>query len=175
MAFPSRRQGSTSLPLAASNFFGPVLLAPLFDTVGRRKMICGTYGARRRCSCSLTAVLLSFDVFTAWTQTLAWMVIFFFASAAASSAYLTGQRNFSCWRHAPLRSRSFTPSAPPSGSGRSFCCFGFLIGSGAIVAVAGGYAVAAVLMLIAAAAEFKFGIDAEGRSLESIAEPLSSA
>jgi MFS family permease len=52
--------------------------------------------------------------------------------------------------------------------------FGFLIGSGAIVAVAGGYAVAAILMLIAAAAEFKFGINAERRSLESIAEPLSS-
>jgi hypothetical protein len=52
--------------------------------------------------------------------------------------------------------------------------FGYLIGSDAIVAVAGGYAVAAVLMLIAPGAELKFGIDAERRSLESIADPLSS-
>jgi hypothetical protein len=68
--------------------------------------------------------------------------------------------------------RSIRPADPGPSQAQ---LFGFLIGSGAIVAVAGGYAVAAVLMLIAAAAEFKFGIDAEGRSLESIAEPLSSA
>jgi MFS family permease len=52
--------------------------------------------------------------------------------------------------------------------------FGYLIGTGAVVAVAGGYSVAAILMLIAAGAELRFGIDAERRSLESIAEPLSA-
>jgi hypothetical protein len=57
---------------------------------------------------------------------------------------------------------------------RRTALFGYLIGSGSILAVAGGYTIATVLMLVAAAAEFKFGIDAEGRSLESIAEPLSS-
>jgi MFS family permease len=170
---PEQTAGLYLLPLAASNFFGPVLLAPLFDTVGRRKMICGTYGVAGLLLL-LTAVLLSFDVFTAWTQTLAWMVIFFFASAAASSAYLTASEIF------PLEARAlaiaiFYAIGTAVGGVAGPSLFGFLIGSGAIVAVAGGYAVAAVLMLVAAAAEFKFGIDAEGRSLESIAEPLSSA
>jgi MFS family permease len=71
-----------------SNFLGPVLLAPLFDIIGRRKMIAGTYAASGLLL-SLTALLLGIDAFTAWAQTIAWMVIFFFASAAASSAYLT--------------------------------------------------------------------------------------
>ena len=84
---PERTTGIYLLPLAVSNFLGPVLLAPLFDIVGRRKMIAGTYGASGLLL-SLTALLLGFDAFTAWTQTIAWMVVFFFASAAASSAYL---------------------------------------------------------------------------------------
>jgi MFS family permease len=66
------------LPLAASNFFGPVLLAPLFDTVGRCKMIVGTYAAAG-VLLLVTATLLSVDAFTAWTQTIAWMAVFFFA------------------------------------------------------------------------------------------------
>jgi MFS family permease len=106
---PEQTTGLYLLPLAASNFFGPVLLAPLFDTVGRRKMICGTYGAAGLLLLA-TAVLLSFDVFTAWTQTLAWMVIFFFASAAASSAggARPCDRDILCHRHCRR------------GSGRSF-------------------------------------------------------
>jgi MFS family permease len=160
------------LPLAASNFFGPVLLAPLFDTVGRRKMIVGTYAAAG-ILLLVTAILLSVDAFTAWTQTIAWMAVFFFASAAASSAYLTASEIF------PLEARAlaiaiFYAIGTAIGGAAGPLLFGFLIGSGAIVAVAGGYAVAAILMLIAAAAEFKFGVDAEKRSLESIAEPLSS-
>ena len=116
--------------------------------------------------------MLGFDAFTAWTQTIAWMVIFFFASAAASSAYLTASEIF------PLEARAlaiaiFYAIGTAIGGTTGPALFGYLIGSGSIVAVAGGYAIAAVLMLIAAAAELKFGIDAEGRSLESIAEPLS--
>jgi MFS family permease len=82
-----------------SSFLGPVLLAPLFDIVGRRKMIAGTYGASGLLL-SVTALLLGFDAFTAWTQTIAWMAIFFFASAAASSAYLTVSEIF------PLEARA---------------------------------------------------------------------
>jgi MFS family permease len=161
------------LPLAASNFFGPVLLSPLFDIVGRRAMIAGTYAAAG-VLLLLTAVLLGFDVFTAWTQTLAWMVIFFFASAAASSAYLTASEIF------PLEARAlaiaiFYAIGTAIGGAVGPALFGYLVGSGVIVAVAGGYAVASVLMLIAAAAELKFGIDAERRPLESIAQPLSGA
>jgi MFS family permease len=168
-----RTTGLYLLPLAASNFLGPVLLAPLFDTVGRRKMIAGTYGAAGFLLLA-TAVLLSFDAFTAWTQTMAWMVIFFFASAAASSAYLTASEIF------PLEARAlaiaiFYAIGTAVGGALGPSLFGYLIGSGVIAAVASGYAVAAVLMLIAAGAEIKFGVDAEGRSLESIAEPLSKA
>jgi MFS family permease len=168
-----RSTGLYLLPLAASNFFGPVLLSPLFDIVGRRAMIAGTYAAAG-VLLLLTAVLLGFDVFTAWTQTIAWMVIFFFASAAASSAYLTASEIF------PLEARAlaiaiFYAIGTAIGGAVGPALFGYLVGSGVIVAVAGGYAVASVLMLIAAATELKFGVDAERRPLESIAPPLSGA
>jgi MFS family permease len=161
------------LPLAVSNFLGPVLLSPLFDIVGRRVMIAGTYAAAGILLLA-TAVLLGFDAFTAWTQTIAWMVVFFFASAAASSAYLTASEIF------PLEARAlaiaiFYAIGTAVGGAVGPVLFGYLIGSGVIVAVAVGYAIAAVLMLIAAAAEARFGVDAEQKSLESIAQPLSGA
>jgi MFS family permease len=170
---PEQSVGLYLLPLAVSNFLGPLLLSPLFDIVGRRTMIAGTY-ALSGILLLVTAVLLGFDVFTAWTQTFAWMVIFFFASAAASSAYLTASEIF------PLEARAlaiaiFYAIGTAVGGVVGPALFGYMIGTGVIVAVAGGYAVAAVLMLIAAATELKFGIDAEGRSLESIAPPLSGA
>jgi MFS family permease len=168
---PERTTGIYLLPLAVSNFLGPVLLAPLFDIVGRRKMIAGTYGASGLLL-SLTALLLGFDAFTAWTQTIAWMVVFFFASAAASSAYLTVSEIF------PLEARAlaiaiFYAIGTAVGGVTGPSLFGYLIGTGSIAAVAVGYAIAATLMLIAAGVEFAFGVDAEQRSLESITEPLS--
>jgi MFS family permease len=168
---PERTTGIYLLPLAMSNFLGPVLLAPLFDIVGRRKMIAGTYGVSGLLL-SLTAVLLGFDAFTAWTQTIAWMVVFFFASAAASSAYLTVSEIF------PLEARAlaiaiFYAIGTAIGGVTGPSLFGYLIGTGSIAAVAVGYATAATLMLIAAAVEFAFGVDAEQRSLECITEPLS--
>ena len=90
---PEHTTGLYLVPLAASNFLGPILLAPLFDNVGRRKMITGTYAVAGVLLLA-TAILFSLDAFTAWTQTIAWMLIFFFASAAASSAYLTPVRYF---------------------------------------------------------------------------------
>src|SRR5581483_1497682 len=85
---PHDRVGLYLLPFALGNFLGPLLLGRLFDTVGRKPMIAGTY--------AVSAVLLVvmgflFDrgMLSARTQTVAWGVIFFFASAAASSAYLT--------------------------------------------------------------------------------------
>jgi MFS family permease len=170
---PEQSTGLYLLPLAVSNFLGPVLLSPLFDIVGRRVMIAGTY-AVAGVLLLLTAVLLGFDVFTAWTQTTAWMVIFFFASAAASSAYLTASEIF------PLEARAlaiaiFYAIGTAVGGAVGPALFGYLVGSGVIVAVAVGYGVAAVLMLIAAAAEVRFGVDAEQKSLESIAQPLSGA
>jgi MFS family permease len=107
-----------------------------------------------------------------WTQTTAWIVIFFFASAAASSAYLTVSEIF------PLEARAlaiaiFYALGTTIGGATGPLLFGYLIGTGSIVAIAAGYAVAAILMLIAAAVELSFGVDAEQRSLESITDTIS--
>ena len=93
------RTGVYLLPLAAGNFLGPLLLGHFFDTVGRKKMIAGTYGVSGLMLVGV-AVLFGMDVLTAWTQTFCWMAIFFVASAAASSAYLTASEIF------PLETRA---------------------------------------------------------------------
>jgi MFS family permease len=170
---PESRTGIYLAPLAASNFLGPVLLGPLFDTVGRRTMISGTYAIA---GTLLIATALGFgcDAFSAWTQTLAWISIFFFASAAASSAYLTASEIF------PLETRAlaiaiFYALGTAIGGTAAPSLFGYLVGTGSKWALAGGYMFAAALMLLAALAEASLGVDAERRSLESIAGPLSTA
>jgi hypothetical protein len=107
------------------------------------------------------------------TQNVAWFSIFFFASAAASSAYLTATEIF------PLETRAlaiacFYALGTAIGRSTSPLLFGRLIQSGSAWRVSAGYALAAVLLLIAAGTEVVLGIDAEGKSLESIADPLSS-
>ena len=111
-----------------------------------------------------TAVAFGLDAFSAWGQTFAWMLIFFFASAAASSAYLTASEIF------PLETRAlaiaiFYALGTAVGGTAAPLLFGFLVQSGSAWALAAGYAFAAALMLIAAAIAAKFGIDAEMRSL----------
>jgi len=160
------------LPLAASNFLGPLVLGHFFDTVGRRVMIAGTY-AVSAVLLVVTAVIFGLDGFTAWTQTLAWMLIFFFASAAASSAYLTASEIF------PLETRAlaiaiFYALGTAIGGSSAPALFGYLIGTGSAWALSAGYILAAVLMAGAAVAEALWGVDAEGKALESIAGPLSS-
>jgi len=160
------------LQLAVSNFLGPLLLGHFFDTVGRRVMIAGTYAVSAVLLVA-TAVIFGFDGFTAWTQTFAWMLIFFFASAAASSAYLTASEIF------PLETRAlaiaiFYALGTAIGGSSAPALFGYLIGTGSAWALSAGYLVAAVLMAGAAVAEALLGVDAEGKSLESIAGPLSS-
>jgi MFS family permease len=167
-----QRTGLYLMTLAASNFLGPVLLGSLFDTVGRRKMIAGTYAVGGLLLIA-TACLFGADAFTAWTQTFAWMLIFFFASAAASSAYLTASEIF------PLETRGlaisvFYAGGTLIGGAAGPVLFGYLIGTGSHWAVAAGYIFAAGLMIGAAVTEAFLGIDAEGRSLEQIADPLSS-
>ena len=172
-AVPAPRVGLYVLPLTVGNFIGPLLLGPLFDTIGRKKMICGTFTVSA-VLLFIIAALFSAGVLTAVTQTVAWMVIFFFASAAASSAYLTVSELF------PLETRALAIAvfyALGTGIGGSLAplLFGWLAGTGSSTLVSAGYAVAAVLMLAAALAELKLGVNAERRSLESISEPLSSA
>jgi len=169
---PENQAGLYLLPLTLSNFMGPLLLGPLFDTLGRRTMITGTYAAGGILLIA-TAILFGANVLTAWTQTIAWMAVFFFSSAAASSAYLTASEIF------PLETRAlaiaiFYALGTAIGGAASPLLFGYLVGTGSPWSLAGGYVFAAILMLVAALAEVKFGVDAEMRSLESIAEPLSS-
>ena len=169
---PEQRVGFYVLPLAIGNFCGPLLLGSFFDTIGRRKMIAGTF-AVSGLLLLLTAYLFAAGLLTQITQTAAWCVIFFFASAAASSAYLTASEIF------PLETRAlaiacFYAIGTAVGGSVSPLLFGWLIETGSSWKVSGGYVVAAALLLLAAVAEWKLGVDAEGKSLESIADPLSS-
>ena len=163
--------GAFLLPLAIGNFMGPLLLGHLFDTVGRKKMIAGTF-ALSGALVIVVAVLFGLGLLTAVTQTAAWMVIFFFASAAASSAYLTASEIF------PLEMRAmaiavFYAVGTAVGGVMAPSFYGVLIQTGSRWMLSGGYLVAAVLMLVAALAELRLGVDAEGQPLESIAKPLS--
>ncbi len=160
------------LPLTAGSLIGPFALGHLFDTVGRRIMVTATYAITGVLLIGL-ALLFGFGELTALTQTIGWMAVFFFASAAASSAYLTASEIF------PLETRAlaiavFYALGTLIGGAAAPWLFGRLIASGSAWAVAEGYCVASTLMLIGAGMELAFGIDAEGKSLEDIAAPLSA-
>jgi MFS family permease len=162
------RVGLYILPFAVGNFLGPLLLGPLFDTLGRKAMISATY-ALSGLLLALSAALFAAGLLDAETQTLLWTVIFFFASAAASAAYLTVGECF------PLELRAlaialFYAFGTLLGGVGSPWLFGILIEHGAIVA---GYALGAVLMVAAALVELRLGISAERRPLEEVAAPLS--
>ena len=159
------------LPFAAGNFLGPLLLGPLFDRIGRRFMITTTY-ALSGALIVATGLLFRADVLTPQTQTLAWSLVFFFASAAASSAYLTVGENF------PLEVRAsaiawFYAIGTALGGIAGPIVFGHLIASGARTEVFVGYALAGGLMLAAALVAIFLTVDAERRSLETVAAPLA--
>lgn len=169
---PAGRTGLYLLPFAAGNFFGPLLLGRFFDTIGRRPMISSTY-AISAALLALTGWLFARGDLSANTQTIAWTVIFFFASAAASAGYLTVSEIF------PLEIRAlaiafFYALGTAFGGIVAPWFFGTLIGSGSATNVFYGYLIAAALMLGAAFVEVGWGVKAERASLESLAEPLSS-
>jgi MFS family permease len=165
------RIGVYILPLAAGNFMGPLLLGHLFDTVGRKKMIAGTYGLSGLLLI-IVGVLFGIGILTAWTQTACWMVIFFIASAAASSAYLTASEIFPLETRAMAIALFYALGTLLGGVSAPFL-FGHLIASGSEWAVAGGYLGAAALMIAAAVCEATIGVEAAGKSLEDVAQPLS--
>jgi MFS family permease len=170
-AVPEQDVGGYILPFAAGNFLGPLLLGRWFDTIGRKPMIAITYGASGLLLL-VTAWLFVEGWLTATGQTLAWSVTFFFASAAASSAYLTVGEIF------PLEMRAlgiaiFYSLGTALGGIVAPWWFGVLIGTGERSAIAGGYVFGAALMLVAAAVTLKIGLAAEGQPLERIATPLS--
>lgn len=166
------RVGLYILPFAAGNVLGPLVLGPLFDRIGRRAMIAATY-ALSGVGLLLIGVGFVQGVLDATTQTLAWSAVFFLASAAASSAYLTASEVF------PLEMRALAISifyAVGTGIGgfAAPAVFGALIATGDRAQVFQGYVVGAVLVLVAAAVAWRYGVDAERKPLEEIAPPLGS-
>ncbi len=169
---PSSDTGLYLLPFAVGNFIGVLALGALFDTVGRRKMITTTYAAAG-CLMLLTGYLFVAGMLSPVTQTALWTVIFFFASPAASAAYLTVSEIF------PLEMRAlaiafFYSLGTGAGGILAPWIFGTLIGTGSRFDVLYGYVFAALLMLAAALIEVFLGVRAERRSLEEVAEPLSA-
>jgi MFS family permease len=169
---PEQNVGSYLLPFALGNVLGPLLLGHLFDTIGRKKMIAATYGLAG-ILLAVTGWLFHAGVLTAQTQTMAWTIIFFIASAAASSAYLTVSEIF------PLEIRAlaiaiFYAIGTLAGGVGAPLLFGWIIGTGSVTALFVGYLVAAALMICGALVEAWIGVSAERRSLEHVAAPLSS-
>src|SRR4051794_7355641 len=171
-AIPAEKVGGYLLPFAAGNVLGPLLIGHLFDTIGRKQMIAATY-ALSGLLLAGTGWLFHAGLLTAETQTLAWSIIFFVASAAASSAYLTVSEIF------PLELRGmaiaiFYSIGTLAGGVGAPALFGWMIGTGSRAALFVGYLVGAGLMIFGAIVELLIGVKAERQSLESIAAPLSS-
>jgi MFS family permease len=171
-AVPSASIGWYILPFSLGNFMGPLLLGPLFDRVGRKPMIAATYAI----SGALLAIvghLFYEGRLDAAELTACWTGIFFFASAAASAAYLTVSESF------PLEARAlaialFYSIGTALGGVASPWLFGVLVGSGERGAVFAGYLLGAALMIVAALTELAIGVKAERQPLESVARPLSA-
>ncbi|MPZ37272.1 MAG: MFS transporter [Rhizobiales bacterium] len=160
------------LPFAAGNFLGPVFLGRFFDTIGRRPMISATY-AISGILLAVCGYLFAIGILSAAQQTVAWMVIFFVASAAASSAYLTVSETF------PLEVRAlaiafFYAIGTGIGGVAGPLLFGHLIDTGSRWSVYGGYLFGAVLMLAAAVVAFRYCVPAERKSLEAVSRPLAA-
>ncbi len=163
--------GLYMIPFAVGNLLGPILLGRFFDTVGRRKMIFATYGIAALVL-AISAILFQRDALTPTTHTIFWCVAFFFASAGASSAYLTVSEIF------PLEVRGqaisyFFSIAQIAGAIAPFI-FGNLIGDGSSRGpLVGGYFIGAGIMLTGGLVALFMGVDAEGKGLEAITDPLS--
>ncbi|SCU74153.1 MFS transporter, SP family (fragment) [Cupriavidus necator] len=171
-AVPEARVALYIFPFALGNALGPLLLGPLFDHIGRRRMIGATY-VLSGIGLALTGWAFVEGWLDARGQALCWSAVFFLASAAASSAYLTASEVF------PLEMRALAISvfyAVGTGTGGFIApvLLGALIESGSREAVAAGYGFGAVLVIVAGLLALRFGIDAERRPLEQIAPPLAA-
>jgi MFS family permease len=161
------------IPFAIGNFSGALILGHFFDVVGRKKMIAGTYllsGALLL----ITAFLFVRGALNATTIAIWWSVMFFFASAGASAAYLTVSEVF------PLETRASAIAIVYAvgtlvGGAAAPAIYGYLIGSKDPNMLALGWTFGAVLMMIGGVVELVLGVDAERKSLEDVAPPLSAA
>ena len=172
LGVPEERVGYYIFPFAVGNFLGPLVLGRLFDTVGRRVMIASTYGLSGL-GLLVTGYLFSRELLGASGLAICWSCIFFVASAAASSAYLTVSEIF------PVEMRAvsislFYAAGTALGGFVGPPLFGAMIESGSRDALFGAYAFASVLMCAAAIVAACLGVDAERRSLEHVASPLGA-
>jgi len=170
-AIPAGHVGWYILPFAAGNFLGPLVLGRLFDVIGRRPMIAFTY-VTSGVLLAVSGYLFAEGTLTATQQTLAWTIVFFFASAAASSAYLTVSETF------PLEIRAlaiafFYAVGTGVGGVAGPWLFGILIDTGSRASVFGGYLLGATLMVVAGLIAALFCVPAERKSLEEVARPLA--
>lgn len=172
LGVPEERVALYIFPFAIGNALGPLLLGPLFDRIGRRKMIALTY-VLSGIGLAATGWAFMSGWLDARSQALCWSAVFFLASAAASSAYLTASEVF------PLEMRALAISvfyAVGTGVGGFIApvLFGALIETGSRGAVAVGYAIGATLVIVAGAMALKYGVDAERKPLEEVAPPLGT-
>ncbi len=170
---PADRTGLYLLPFALSNFLGPLLLGRFFDTIGRRPMIAGTY--------TISAVLLALAGYlfaagrlTPTTQTLLWAAVFFFASSAASSAYLTVSEIFPVELRGMVIALFFAVGTLIGGT-IAPSLFGHLVNTGSRRDLFHGYLLASGLLLATVVVVWFCGVKAERTSLEDVARPLSAA
>ncbi len=160
------------LAFAVGNLCGPLILAPLFDSVGRKPMISGTY--------IISGVLLAISGWlfdrgdlTATTQTFCWVIIFFFASAGASAAYLTVSETWPIEIRAEAIAVFFAIAQIFGAFGPVF--YGALIGDGTDpTGLYIGYVVGGGIMILGGIVELLIGINAEGKSLETVTKPLTA-
>src|SRR5690242_16629514 len=160
------------LAFAVGNLAGPLILGHLFDTLGRKKMIAGTY-ILSGILLAISAFLFDIGALNAITQTIAWVVIFFFASAGASSGYLTVSEIFPIEIRAEAIAVFFAIAQVAGATGPLL--YGALIGDATnTTGLFVGYLIGAGIMILGGLSEVLFGVKAEGLSLESIAQPLSA-
>jgi len=160
------------LPFAVGSFFGPVVLGPLFDKVGRKPMIAATYGVSGLLL-AVTVIPFAMGLLTARTLDICFSIIFFVASSAASAAFLTVSEIF------PLEIRAFAIAifyaiGTLLGGVAAPLLFGVLINSGSKMNVGWGYLLGAALMIAGSLCEMFLGVEAAGKSLESVSKPIQS-
>jgi MFS family permease len=163
---PSDRVGLYLIPFAIGNLLGPIVLGPLFDSLGRRAMIVITYGVAG-VLLAVSGIAFEHGWLTATTQTVLWCAVFFVASAAASSAYLTVSELFPVELRGMAIALFFSVGTAIGGLAGP-ALFGALVQSGSRARICDGYLVGAALMLGAALVAYFLGVAAERRSLEQL-------
>ncbi len=168
---PAQKLGLYLLPLALGNFVGPLLIGRFFDTIGRKPMIAITY-IGSGILLAITAFLFRAGVLTSTTQAICWSIIFFVASSAASSAYLTVSEVF------PLEIRAvaisiFYACGTLVGGVAGPALYGYIVGTGSRSLLFWGYIAGGVVMAVGGLVELWIGVSAEGKPLEDVARPLA--